>query len=76
MLQEAYKIGSIADFLRVQYNLVRLTRLSEASDDLIGDVCTKIYAECESQIMKTDNISKFLAAGKLQRPQLSDVSRN
>lgn len=65
MLQEDNIVRAISNLLGVQNNLVCLTCLSKAGDDLVGDICSEVHAQSQGYIMQPDDIPKLFTTGEL-----------
>ena len=66
VLQEADEVGAVSDLLGVQDDFLRLTGLSEACDDLVRHIGTKVDAERKGEVVQSHNITELFAAGELQ----------
>lgn len=44
----------------IQHNFLELARLSEALDDLVGDIGSKVHAESESGVSGLHQVSQLL----------------
>lgn len=70
VLQKTYVVGRVSNFLRIQYNLVCLSSFRKTGDDFIWDICAQVNAECKSEIVEANDVTKLLAAGKLETREL------
>jgi hypothetical protein len=66
MLEKCGIVGAVVDLLRVQQNLVNLSGLREASNDLVGNVGAKVNAQRQGHVVQADEITELLAARKLR----------
>ena len=66
VLEQADEIRRVPDLLGVQDDLVRLARLRETCDDLVGNIRAKIDTEGKGEIICSDNVTKLLAACELR----------
>lgn len=62
VLEERGIVGGVVDALRVDDDLGELTRLGEAGDDLVGNVCAKVDGQSESHVVGADDVSQLLTA--------------
>lgn len=65
VLQKRGVVGGEADLLRVQHDLLELSGLGEACNDLVRDVGAQVDGQRESHVMQTNNITKLFGALKL-----------
>lgn len=63
------------DFLRVQHNLLELTSLGEALNDLVGYVGPQVDRQRQSWVDTLDKISEFLAAFQLQNTNINVLQK-
>ncbi len=62
VLEQRCVVWSVSDLLGVKNNLVELTRLGEAGNDLVGNVGTKVDTEGQVHVVLADNVTELLAA--------------
>ncbi len=62
VLKQGGIVGGVADLLGVEDDLVELTGLGKAGDDLVGHVGAEVDAEGEVHVVLADNVTELLAA--------------
>jgi hypothetical protein len=70
MLEDRSKICAVSDLLGVEEDLIGLSSFGEACNNLAGNVGTEVDAQCESHIVHANDITKLLAAFKLEKQLL------
>ena len=65
MLEKTDVVWRIPDLLGVEDDLVGLSSLCEAGNDLVGDIRAQVYAESKGEVMKADNVTQLLATSEL-----------
>jgi hypothetical protein len=65
--KEDRPVGLVIHLFGVQQDLVELTGLGEAGDDLVGDMSAKVDRECKVVVpVLLDQVSEFLTAIELR----------
>ncbi len=75
VLEKANVVGSVASLLCVQHDLVRLTSLREARDDLVGNVGAQVNGEREGHVKGPDDVTELLTTSEfvLLQPLLEQL---